>query len=477
LPLELLQVESKEILMNQVINIDGNQLNLFDEDLGTKDISFRPIHYLGSKLRILDFIQSVIDEIDPTKSRVCDLFSGSGTVSHFLSKSRPVTSIDIQEYSRVITSAVLQPMSKNYDVIQVISDCKNSEHYKRLIWSMEPLLQYEVNAVEKALSGDLYPLCELVEYGTLISFENGLNDILSVDLLSALKEASLRLNKSNFILGPEALVSRYFGGAYFSFSQSVELDALLEYASMLNTNDKDIFTAAILSTASEVVNTVGKQFAQPIKPFNADGTPKKNIVKRIVKDRSFNVFNIFIEKLQGYQQLEKSSFNHFVYRMDYSDALDILNKDVRVVYADPPYTRYHYSRYYHVLETLCLRDNPRVSKITVNGKEKLSRGIYRDDRHQSPFSIKSKAAVAFDTLFHKVSKLDASLVLSYSPYDENIKSTPRVQTIDELESLGNKYFNSVEIISVGQFSHSKLNHSDKNFEISYDAEKLIVCKK
>ena len=37
------------------------------------------------------------------------------------------------------------------------------------------------------------------------------------------------------------------------------------------------------------------------------------------------------------------------------------------VYADPPYTRDHYSRFYHVLETLALRDDPRfrLTRLTV----------------------------------------------------------------------------------------------------------------
>ena len=57
---------------------------------------FRPIHYLGSKLRILGFLGKTVDELDASRGRVLDLFAGSGTVSSFLGHQRPVTSVDIQ---------------------------------------------------------------------------------------------------------------------------------------------------------------------------------------------------------------------------------------------------------------------------------------------------------------------------------------------------------------------------------------------
>jgi adenine-specific DNA methylase len=162
--------------------------------------------------------------------------------------------------------------------------------------------------------------------------------------------------------------------------------------------------------------------------------------------------------------------------MDYLDALDLINEDIRVVYADPPYTRDHYSRFYHVLETICLRDNPRISTTFINGKTNISRGIYRQNRHQSPFCIISKAVSAFEGLFKKVRRLESSLVLSYSPFDKDKKARPRLLTIDELENIAKQYYKKVRIFSVGDFSHSKLNCSDKNFDISYNAELLIICE-
>ncbi|MDH6372627.1 adenine-specific DNA methylase [Paenibacillus sp. PastF-3] len=460
--------------------INYKQLDLFPELTSVSQEQFRPIHYLGSKLRILDFVKNTIDQVDPSGGGVCDLFAGSGTVSKYLSKSRSVTSVDIQEYSRVICSALLRPTTKDINVNEFLERCISSLHYTELIFCMQPMIDYETHCVDKALHGDPIPLCELIEKGSILTFEQGLNLDYSSDLSEALKNAISRLEKSDFILGPEALVVRYFGGLYFSYLQAIQIDAILEEIHKLPLESKDTFLAAVLSTASDIVNTVGKQFAQPLKPRNADGTPKKNLVIRVQKDRTKDVFSLLKGWLELYLSQERSEYDHYVYKMDYSNALDDIyhtkTSDIKVVYADPPYTRYHYSRYYHVLETICLRDNPKISKTNLNGGTNLSRGIYREDRHQSPFSIKTQAAAAFNDLFNKVSNLNVPLVMSYSPFDETKKATPRVHTISKLEEMAKNYFARVETVSAGQFSHSKLNHSNNNFDISYDAELLIVCQ-
>jgi adenine-specific DNA-methyltransferase len=74
-----------------------------------------------------------------------------------------------------------------------------------------------------------------------------------------------------------------------------------------------------------------------------------------------------------------------------------------IVYADPPYSKDHYSRYYHVLETLVKYDYPQASGA----------GRYRPDRFATPFSLKRQVQRAFDSLFARIAERDWSLVLSY----------------------------------------------------------------
>lgn len=451
-----------------VVNSD-KQMTFFQEE---KD-AFRPIHYLGSKLRVLETISNIIDDIDPTFSRVYDLFSGSGTVSSYLGKKRPVTSVDIQEYSRILTNAVLQPFYENE--LKEIKELLNKYKEMKIQQCLEPLVKYEEWAIEKANENEIFEICELVEYGSILPFMNKERENISGKLKLAMQNTIENLQNEGIMNTKSTITTRYFGGSYFSFKQASELDNLLEIASLFEGRVKDVVIAATLSTASEVVNTVGKQFAQPLKAFDSKGNPKKSVISKIKKDRSISVYKKFVEELDKYFALEKSDFTHKSLCIDYAEALKNLSEDTKVVYADPPYTRYHYSRYYHVLETISLRDNPEITMVNSNGELKMSRGLYRTERHQSPFSIKTLSTGAFNTLFSEVSKKNVSLILSYSPYDTEKDSTPRVQTIKQLLEIANQYYQTVQLVSVGGVVHSKLNAVGKNFDIPLDAEILIVC--
>jgi adenine-specific DNA-methyltransferase len=74
-----------------------------------------------------------------------------------------------------------------------------------------------------------------------------------------------------------------------------------------------------------------------------------------------------------------------------------------IVYADPPYSKEHYSRYYHVLESLERYDYP----------ESLGVGRYRTDRFRTPFSIKSEVQDAVGRLCARVAERGWALALSY----------------------------------------------------------------
>ena len=113
--------------------------------------------------------------------------------------------------------------------------------------------------------------------------------------------------------------------------------------------------------------------------------------------------------------------------------------------------------------------------MTIHGSTHVSNGIYRENRHQSPFCIKSKAPGAFRKMFELTSKSGRNLLLSYSPYDETKKSHPRVVTMQQLLSIAEEYFDNVDTVSAGSFKHNKLNSSEHFLEASDEAELLIIC--
>jgi adenine-specific DNA methylase len=441
------------------------------------NLSLRPIHYLGSKLRIVDSIREIVDLVEPSGGPVCDLFAGSGTVSREFSALRTVVSVDIQEYSRVLCSALLKPaILSEEDIAQYLDTAFESEHANRLLWAIEPMISYEENCREQAESGNDEPLCQLLEQASIILFQLEREYFKDPILYAAMSETVSRLKTVDLLESVSSLATRYFGGIYFSFIQASKIDMLLEGISLLPITQKDTYLAAVLSVTSEIVNTVGKQFAQPIRPRFSDGRVKPNLAQRVARDRTIDVVSVFKNWITRYIETQHSDRKHQIIRSDFTDALDGLTGQVSVVYADPPYTRDHYSRYYHVLETLCVRDCPSVSSVQINGVNRISRGIYRSDRYQSPFSIKSKTPSAFINLFTKVRRLDVPLVLSYSPFEKGTGARPRLMVIEDIVRLASKSFRFVEVQSAGYFAHSKLNRSDLNKAITYDAETFIICK-
>lgn len=432
---------------------------------------FRTINYLGNKLRILDFIQEKINEIDPNKGTVCDLFAGSGSVSYRLSKERRVIASDIQEYSRVLCSALLAPAKIPNDFKPNLISHLEGEYYNKLYLTFKPLIEWEESAIDSISEKEsIEILTEIIEFGSIAAYNKEKGKVV----YDKIEECLFNCRKQKISI-KESVITKYFGGVYFSYKQAIQLDAILYYINNISNELKDIISACLISTASDIVNTVGKHFAQPIRPRDSSGKIKSNLGKAILRDRTIDAVESFFVWLDKYSEINKPPFENTILKCDYSEIVSNIPEDVTVVYADPPYTRDHYSRFYHLLETLALRDIPEISTTKINGEEKISRGLYRKDRHQSPFCIKNQAITAFEFMFKQVGTQNKKLVLSYSPYDKTKKTHPRVVTMEILLELARKYFDNVEIVSVGLFSHNKLNSTKNLLEASDNAEVLIIC--
>lgn len=435
---------------------------------------FKPIYYLGCKSVVCDKIHSIIDDIDPDKGHVCDLFSGSGAVSASFASSRDVTSVDIQEYARVLCSSQLNPVSISPQEAMQVSDLViKSELYNQLIDCFNPMIEFELEAINSATKDNPINLVKVIEsLPLLISADNNGCNKLAVSR----KETHRRLVMNDLWDRPGSTVSSYFGGSYFSFLQSVYLDAALEFAATKNGAEKDVLISSVLSTASSLVNTIGKQFAQPIRPREKSGEIKKSLVSTAIRDRSIPADFIHTKWLEKYGTITPSSKKHRSVRLGYDEALSRFGGDFSIVYADPPYTRDHYSRFYHVLETMCLRDSPRISFITKNGTRIPSRGVYREERHQSPFCIRSKAPEAFISLFRSVRELSLPLVLSYSPSEDGDGTHPRVMSASDVINIASQFFGNVDVEYLDGITHNQLNRTSLDLAKRPHSEMIIVCR-
>jgi adenine-specific DNA-methyltransferase len=467
-----------EILSNHV------SLNISEENISD---AFRPIQYLGSKLRLVKEISEII-ESNKTSNLVCDLFSGSGVVSHYLANKNDIISLDIQYYSTVISSALIngKKLSKS-EIESFISEAKSNPIYLDLEFIYEPLTCLEESLLKSKLisDDDKIKFAEFVENCSVYSYLKSSIPFNITDtnyfVLNALKQFEERYNAASKIVQKTSYCSLYYGGVYFSFKQSIMIDALLLKINKLKSLDQQkysILLASLLSTLSEIVATVGKQFAQPMKLTDRNNKPKKLLASRSVRDRNYDVEYIFTKWVNAYSSNCFVQTNNKSITSDYKYFLNNCKENIGCFYADPPYTIDHYSRFYHILESIALYDYPELALMKKSKVgNAIMKGLYRVNRHQSLFSIPSRAKGAFIELFNGASKFNCPLLLSYSPFDENTKNRPRLLTIDEIISLAKIYYESVEVYELKEHKHRKLNKGQNNNIALKNGEVMILCKK
>ena len=172
------------------------------------------------------------------------------------------------------------------------------------------------------VDGHLEPMYEIIEKGSLYAYL-GKYDYIEGAMSSELEEAFTDVKNR---IGTEAesvdsAVTRYYGGLYFSFKQAIDIDAIAAYAFLQDEPLKSKVLAALMGATTDVVNTVGKQFAQPLKVRNADGTLKKNLSKKIKADREIDVFEKFNIWMHYYTERPQNRHAFEVICDDYINAV------------------------------------------------------------------------------------------------------------------------------------------------------------
>jgi adenine-specific DNA-methyltransferase len=444
----------------------NSQLRLVETE--ATEAAFRPIQYLGNKWRALAGIEYEIEELSPGEGPVLDLFTGSGVIAAKLGRKRPVIAADIQEYSRVLASAMLTPRRIPDSIVSHLR-ADIWEKSSLLLSEIGPLIEYEELAIQEALADEGTRLAEVLEHGSIMALDA--SSVRNESLTTLLRATADRISGSL-----DNVLTRYYAGVYFAYRQSAELDAIASCVRSLPNDVRITGLAAVLSTASQLVSTVGNQFAQPIRPRSKDGHVKHSALRAVARTRQLSTIETFMAWLKRYQELPPAEYEHQALRGDYREILDQTTSRVSAIYADPPYTRDHYSRFYHVLETISLGDEPQLSQVSIGSELRASRGLYRAERHQSPFCIKSEVHQAFRDLAQGAAKHDVPLIISYSPYTNGSAARPqtRLMTIAEIESIVAEHFSEVDVKSLGRITHSKLNAQRLNIEVDPEAELLII---
>ncbi|BFP42058.1 DNA adenine methylase [Flavobacteriaceae bacterium GF1] len=378
------------------------------------------VKYMGSKRELIPFLIQSINEIYKGEP-ICDLFAGSSILSGAIGTSVTMYSNDIQEYSSVFAKTYLG----NY----------NWDDHGNLIDELIASATAHVHRVKEA-----YPHLEFTY-----------DDDLTLEGFNTIEKLQQDLIFFEFNDVAHHLFIKNYSGTYWSYEQCLWIDGLrIAAEKFAGSSIYYPILSSIMFAMSYNAQSTG-HFAQYRDASSAE------TMHSIILYRKKEIVTYFKRKLKEIMMFTGANhLNHQVTALDYRDCLDSIPEKT-LVYADPPYSFMHYSRFYHALETLVKYDYPEVQ----------FKGRYRNDRHQSPFCKRSEVKGAFEEMFEKIKGKKAKLVLSYS-------NTGMI-ALESLLDIAHKTFGNTYKVMVKDidYIHSTMGRiKDKSREVT---EYLVIA--
>lgn len=391
------------------------------------------IKYMGSKARILDFVLEGLNSAS-NGGPVCDLFAGACSLSGAVGNQTNLISNDIQNYSKAIAHLYLQPMSERAKSLDIDALCDT--------------IQIKADAVVQELGP---------------GFEYIANP--SLDGFNAIEAESRSLISREFSHEYHLFVKNY-SGTWWSADQCAWIDAARETLDGLRARcgiddgDHSILLTCVMHAMAYCGQGTG-HYAQYRDAKSQSSMLDINIY------RQKSIATQFRRKLKAVREWNvecvPEGFDHKYLAVDYRDCLAQLNE--ATIYADPPYAFVHYSRFYHAIETFVLYDYP---QLQIKGGS-VVKGRYRQERHQSPFSIRSQVPSAFEAMFAGTIKSGSNLALSYS--NSALLALPAIAEI-AADVFGSGY--SIEVITTDHQHMTMGRRADRLREVE---EAILIAKR
>ncbi len=293
-------------------------------------------------------------------NRVFDLFTGSAAVAWHIAEryEKQVIAGDLQLYSTTLAAAVI----------------KRAYEIKKFEWVDEWFAQADI-LLEKS--------------GFRTALECHQSSLAAVDAADAASTArALLLDPSEFP------ISSAYAGYYFSPWQAAWLDSL-RVCLPAEADLENIALASLIQAASRCAASPGHT-AQPFKPNETAGPYLLEAWRRDLP--------ALVRANVTHLSARKAKIAGAAYCMDALKLAEQVNEQ-DLAFVDPPYSGVHYSRFYHVLESIA-----RGKAGTVSG---TGRYPPAEERPSSDFSMSSKSRKAFDSLLSVLSGRGANVIITF----------------------------------------------------------------
>lgn len=388
---------------------------------------------------------------------VIDLFAGTHSVGYALASEHPIFANDIQAYSAVIGRAILAKTSSLPVAEELIPQLNItfSENWKILENGLAKWLEKEQLHVEKTN----------VDKKSLLRYRDFQNEFPFAGDLARGTSKKLQVEIARLISvgkgggGAWTLFTTYFNNSYFSLRQAMEIDCYRRAIEELRKTDLHLFNVALacLMHACGYCTPGAGHFAQ-FRQLNSVAA-----YEDILRYRRRTISQYFVAKYKEFRErLTPAANSCDVDTMPYLEYLNkkklpVNSQGIATIYADPPYSFVHYSRFYHLLETLVRYDYPACDHF----------GRYRDDRYQSGFCQTRHAPNEFRALAGAAFEKKMNLVISYA--DSALVPSAKLHSI-LCDAYGS---NNVEVLK-SDYLHATMGRmGDRHREVN---EAAFICK-
>jgi adenine-specific DNA-methyltransferase len=316
--------------------------------------------FMGSKRAMLqnglgDLLRREARKYD----RIIDLFCGSGSVAWFAAQAfdKPVHAFDLQTFSIVLASSVLE-RTKCGQYGDAASD-----------W-LDAVVETRARFTQWAEADRL--------------------DRRRLSTTSWSSQAKAICAQPD----ERCIVWSSYGGYYFSPTQALTFDAML-HALPKNRVAANLCRAIAVIAASQCAASPGHT-AQPFKANHTAGPFLREAWMRCpiaYARKALSALGPIIARKKG--------------KASVSDAVEVARtlQDTDLVFVDPPYSGVHYSRFYHVLET--------IARGTCGPVSGIGRYPPPSERPTSSFSRKGEAEAALEMLLTRLSNSGCTVILTF----------------------------------------------------------------
>jgi adenine-specific DNA-methyltransferase len=379
------------------------------------------ITYMGTKRALASAVADIARHAQP--GILLDAFAGMCSVAEAVGATRQIWTNDVQRFAcevarAVFTSREAPPSPLTYGDLHF----HQFRQTQRLLSRSFPVSLAIEDELLRAPSFDAFQV-----------------------KLSKLQRALSKETANCRVRSPH-LFATIYSGTYFGTAQAIDADAIYTALSVakskraINADEQRWGMIALGRSLLKIANSTG-HFAQHLKP-------KSDTFRRYIALRRRSLWSEWLESIaimspvgDGDWRKHNRAYNKDTLKL--IPAFARARADVSVIYADPPYTDDQYSRFYHVLETLCLYDYPEVTGA----------GLYRPNRFHTSFSHIAKSTAALSSLIESSAATGADLILSYPTNGLAIKAGASVR------SLLKKHFRRVEVCRSMPHAHSTFGAS------------------